>query len=122
MTKRKKSKISKDKHWFQTLSLKKILTFIAVIVVAGGVVWFEQSIDGDNKLLAETEVKTKLPEITVYKSATCICCHKWVSHLENEGFIVKAHDREDMNTVKKSLGVIPGLASCHTATVDGVMV
>lgn len=122
MTKRKKSKISKDKHWFQTLSLKKILTFIAVIAVAGGIGWFVQSIDGDNKVLATTETQNVLPEITVYKSATCNCCHKWVSHLENEGFIVKAHNREDMNTVKKSLGVIPGLASCHTATVDGYLI
>ena len=31
----------------------------------------------------------ELPEITVYKSPTCGCCKKWVSHLNDNGFNVK---------------------------------
>jgi len=122
MNKRKKAKISKDKYWFQTFISPKVLTFIAVIIIGGGVVWFGQLSDERNEVLAAIEVKTILPEMTVYKSATCNCCQKWVSYLENEGFIVKSHNRKDMNTVKKSLGVIPGLASCHTAIIGGYVI
>ncbi len=63
-----------------------------------------------------------LPQVTVYKSATCGCCSKWVTHLENEGFQVLAYNREDMNTVKQDAGLQPELASCHTAFVDGYVI
>ncbi|MFW2437857.1 MAG: DUF411 domain-containing protein [Arenicellales bacterium] len=57
--------------------------------------------------------------ITVYKSPTCGCCTKWVSHLEENGFKVKAIDTKDMYAVKKKAGLPFGLGSCHTATVEG---
>ncbi len=63
-----------------------------------------------------------LPEITVYKSPTCGCCNDWVTHLEREGFTVIAHDRDDMESIKKSLGVTPRLASCHTATIGDYVI
>ena len=63
-----------------------------------------------------------LPEVTVYKSATCGCCSKWITHLENEGFKVVSHNKEDMNIIKKEAGLQPGLASCHTAFVDGYVI
>lgn len=60
-----------------------------------------------------------LEVITVYKSPTCGCCDKWVSHLEESGFEVKAVNRQDLNTVKTEAGVPKRLASCHTAIIDG---
>ena len=57
--------------------------------------------------------------ITVYKSPTCGCCTKWISHLEENGFKVKAIDTKDMYQVKKDAGLHPGLGSCHTGIVDG---
>lgn len=122
MNKSKKAKIRKEKQQFHSFSLTPILTIIAVIVVVGGVMWFEQPRDSVNKAVASTETKTVLPEITVYKSATCNCCRKWVDHLESEGFIVTANNENNMNAIKTSLGVIPGLASCHTATVGGYVI
>lgn len=62
------------------------------------------------------------PEITVYKSATCGCCKKWVSHLRDNGFKVKPVDVQDIVSVKKRHGLTPELASCHTALVDGYIV
>jgi len=56
-------------------------------------------------------------DIVVYKSATCKCCSKWVTHLENSGFSVKAVDRQDMPKVKKNFGVKQQYQSCHTAKV-----
>jgi hypothetical protein len=57
--------------------------------------------------------------ITVYKSPTCGCCTKWISHLEANGFKVNAIDTKDMYKVKKEAGLHPGLGSCHTGIVDG---
>ena len=53
--------------------------------------------------------------ITIYKTATCGCCTKWVSHLQANGFAPEVHDRSDMDALKDSLGVPPALRSCHTA-------
>lgn len=63
-----------------------------------------------------------LPEVTVYKTETCGCCNKWVTHMENEGFNVVAHNVTDLNAVKEKAGLTPGLASCHTALIDGYVV
>lgn len=57
------------------------------------------------------------PEITVYKSPTCGCCKHWIAHLEENGFTVTAHDREDMSAIKDSIGVPEGVRSCHTAVI-----
>lgn len=62
------------------------------------------------------------PEITVYKSATCGCCNKWVDHLRDAGFKVTAHNRQDMNEIKKTHGVKYQHRSCHTAVVEDYVV
>ena len=62
------------------------------------------------------------PEVTVYKSATCGCCNKWVDHLRDAGFKVTAHNRGDMNQVKQTHGVKYQHRSCHTAVVGGYVV
>jgi len=58
-------------------------------------------------------------DITVYKSASCGCCKKWVSHLEQNGFNVKSVDVKDVIPYKIKYGVTPQLASCHTAVIEG---
>ncbi len=58
-------------------------------------------------------------EIIVYKSPTCGCCKKWVKHLRNNGFEVKAVDVKNIVPYKIKHGVTQPLASCHTALVDG---
>lgn len=64
----------------------------------------------------------ELPEITVYKSPTCGCCSKWVTHLEDNGFEVDSIDTPDMRQIKVRYGVPGDLSSCHTALVDGYLV
>jgi len=60
------------------------------------------------------------PRITVWKSATCGCCQKWVDYLSDNGFDVVTHDVEDVVPIKQELGLTnPALYSCHTALVDG---
>lgn len=63
-----------------------------------------------------------LPEITVYKTPTCGCCGKWVSHLESNGFKVHAVNQNDLSSIKHQLGIAPNLQSCHTAKIGNYFV
>jgi len=67
-------------------------------------------------------VAASRPLVTVYKSPTCGCCTLWVAHLKDAGFPVKAEDVADVAPIKDKHGVPKGLASCHTALVDGYVI
>jgi len=60
--------------------------------------------------------------ITVYKTASCGCCGKWIEHLEADGFAVEAIDVENVGQIKQRHGVPAELSSCHTALVDGYVI
>lgn len=66
-------------------------------------------------------VGADLPEIAVYKSASCGCCKAWVEHLRESGFSVITNnvDGAEMNTIKQRYGVEVRASSCHTARVGG---
>ena len=59
-----------------------------------------------------------LPVINIFKNAGCSCCNAWVSHLQQNGFTVQAHNVGNMyeHKVRAKLGA--GMGSCHTAFVD----
>lgn len=67
-------------------------------------------------LLAQAERK---PQITVYKTPTCACCHEWVAHLEANGFAVVANDVPSTAPYRERFGVPKELGSCHTGVIDG---
>ena len=60
--------------------------------------------------------------ITVYKSASCGCCAKWVDHLKANGFTPTVHDDEGMDAVKDEMGVPKDVRSCHTALLGRYIV
>ena len=62
------------------------------------------------------------PEIHVYKSPTCGCCAKWVTHMEAAGFTVTVEDVTDMGAVKRRVGVPYELSSCHTTVVGDYVI
>jgi hypothetical protein len=64
------------------------------------------------------------PAITVYKTATCGCCSKWIEHLKEAGFAVTAEDvtQAELMAVKRDVGLARGLESCHTGIVDGYVI
>ena len=95
-----------SKHYF--------LRNLAAIVIFAGLI--PQVACSDSGISAELE------SITVYKSPTCGCCTKWVSHLEDHGFKVDAINRNDMNSVKSDAGIPRQLASCHTAKIGGYII
>ncbi|MCF6299570.1 MAG: DUF411 domain-containing protein [Proteobacteria bacterium] len=52
--------------------------------------------------------------LKVYKSPTCGCCEKWMSHLDNNGFKTIGHNTQDMSILKDEKGVPVDYRSCHT--------
>lgn len=96
-----------------SISLKRngiaiTLSFAAIVAIVALTVFSHSSSAAD--------------EIIVYKSPTCGCCNKWVDHLEDSGFQVKAYNRNDMPGIKQQMGIAQPLQSCHTATVNGYVI
>lgn len=60
--------------------------------------------------------------ITVYKSASCGCCAKWVDYLNANGFAATVHDTDEMDGIKDDMGVPRTLRSCHTALLGKYVV
>jgi hypothetical protein len=67
-------------------------------------------------------VATTLPRVVVHKSPTCGCCSLWVQHMQHAGFAVDVVETDDLESVRRHVGVPVGKASCHTAQVDGYFV
>jgi hypothetical protein len=82
---------------------------LGLLVAFSGGIWMH----------AQTAVK---PQMTVYKDASCGCCTKWVEHLRQNGFEVKALDVPDIDQVKRTYGVPASAGSCHTGLVSGYVV
>lgn len=61
-------------------------------------------------------------EMTVYRSATCSCCGKWLEHVSGHNFVISDNISSDMQAIKKRYGVPDKLASCHTAVVAGYVI
>jgi hypothetical protein len=91
--------------------MKKNIAIAALAILLGAV----------GALTAQQQATAK-PTVTVYKSSTCGCCANWVTHMENNGFAVKAINVDDVDAVKRTYGVPPALGSCHTALVNGFVV
>ena len=82
-----------------------------------------QQVEPSNVELAPSPESTAaLPLLVVTKTASCGCCHLWVEHMQQAGFIVQVNDVEDMSPVKERVGVPYGKGSCHTAEIGGYFV
>lgn len=62
------------------------------------------------------------PVLQVYKSPFCGCCGAWVEHMRDAGLTVQVTELDDVETVKRDLGVPETLHSCHTALIDGYVI
>ena len=87
---------------------------LVTLALAIGIAWA-----GSVWMAAQSAPK---PQMTVYKSATCGCCSKWIEHMQANGFAVKAVDVDDIDKVKRDNGVPASAASCHTGLVNGYVV
>jgi hypothetical protein len=77
---------------------------------------------GLDALGAQGRPQAALPTMTVYKSASCGCCGQWVEHARANGFTVREVNTDDLNSVKREMGIPPRLASCHTVVVGSFVI
>ena len=77
-----------------------------LITLSSNVVFAQQS-------SPQTDINAN--ELLVFKSPTCGCCKKWMSHMEQQGFVTYGRDMENVGQVKAKLGIKPNFRSCHTA-------
>lgn len=56
--------------------------------------------------------------IEVWKTPTCGCCEDWITHLKDNGFVVKTHDVSDTAAIRRNAGM-ENYGSCHTGLVEG---
>ncbi len=94
----------------------RIRVLMAGLLTTGMLAW------SGNVWLAAQARSGARPQMMVYKSATCGCCKLWIKHMEDNGFVVKSADVEDMDKVKADNGVPKAAASCHTGIVNGYVV
>jgi len=93
-------------------SSKYILKFLASFVV----VTLIASCSDNNLVKAETSSARPQPIVLdVYKSPTCSCCKKWISHIDDNGFQSKVHNKRDVSIIKEKNDIQPRYRSCHTA-------
>src|SRR5512139_3104358 len=69
-----------------------------------------------------TPALAKPAEMTVYRSPSCGCCGKWIEHMKKQGFLIRDIKTENMDAIKRQMGVPQELESCHTALVDGYVI
>ncbi|MFU8831753.1 MAG: DUF411 domain-containing protein [Wenzhouxiangella sp.] len=62
------------------------------------------------------------PEMVVYHDPNCGCCGKWMEHMREAGFTVRAKTTGALHELKQNLGVPANLPSCHTAVVGDYIV
>ncbi len=66
--------------------------------------------------------ETSDTDIKVYRDPNCQCCHKWISHLEENKFNVLDILTPDMASVKEAVHLPKQMTSCHTAIIDGYVI
>mgnify|MGYP001427620612 CR=1 FL=1 len=64
--------------------------------------------------IAEVPLSSQI-SLDVYKSLTCSCCEKWVTHITDSGFVTAVHHPTDLNQLKINLNISSQYQSCHTA-------
>ena len=67
-------------------------------------------------LMAQTR-----PKVEVWKDVNCGCCNDLITHMEANGFQVRAHDSGN-SAARARLGIPEKLGSCHTAQVGGYVI
>ena len=92
------------------LSRRKFLNLTALGLMPLGI--------GHLALSASSEAQV----LEVYRSPSCGCCGKWVSHMRNAGFQVVVTDITDLRPIKNKFGVDPELQACHSAMIDGYVI
>jgi hypothetical protein len=92
--------------------VKSIRWFVATTLLLVSVVAYASE---KNLAAGSSSVFDEVVSLDVYKSQSCGCCKKWVSHIEGFGFTAEVHHPVNLNKIKFDKGIEPRYQSCHTA-------
>ncbi len=73
-------------------------------------------------VLASGIASSETIPMVVYKNPQCGCCTKWAEQLDKQGFTTEVRPVNNLNDIKREVGVPTGMNSCHTAKVAGYFV
>jgi hypothetical protein len=94
----------------------KTIVLIIAIVLLGAV------ITACSNTGAKGNSVTDMPDVTVFKSASCGCCSNYVNYLEKQGFNVLVTEMQDLSGMKAEAGIPAEMQSCHTSKVGDYVV
>ena len=77
-------------RWFATTTL------LLVSVVACS--------DNENLTTASNSITSEIVSLDVYKSRTCGCCKKWISHIDDFGFESEVRHPANLSKIKADKG------------------
>jgi len=60
--------------------------------------------------------------VSAYRTPSCGCCKGWLDHIKKAGFSVQDHLVNNLTAIKQRYRVPAGLASCHTARINGSVI
>lgn len=60
--------------------------------------------------------------MSAYRTPSCGCCKGWLDHIKKAGFSVQDHVVNNLTAIKQRYHVPAGLASCHTARINGYVI
>ena len=61
-------------------------------------------------------------EETMYKNPGCMCCDRWVKHMNENGVDLGITPSEKMNELKIALAIPEQVRGGHTTVIDGIIV
>lgn len=73
-------------------------------------------------LLGGSAIASGAPHLRVFKIVGCICCDAWVLHLRAAGLRAVVTEKSDLAPIRRAARVPDGLAGCHTAFGDGLII
>lgn len=64
---------------------------------------------------SSSKTTDSIGKLVIYKSPSCGCCKKWISHIQGIGFNTDIVNRNNLNPIKEKYGIEAKAQSCHTA-------
>lgn len=96
--------------------MMRVVALLLSLLMLSPTVWAESEWDS-----TPTVVVSPI-DITVYRSETCQCCHKWIKHLEHHGFRVVDQISNNVQSIKNEVNLPSPMRSCHTAMVGNYLI
>ena len=95
-----------------------LLLTLALSVLIGCSEPVPKSLEQTTQHIPDSAQSEKNVSLRVYKTPSCGCCKKWISHLENQGISTSAVNLPDLEDVRFNFDISPRYRSCHSAVSE----